>query len=134
MIYPGIDPSLVSTYTDPIDNHNTFTVPGIIVNVGRSVMRTEGVIVDALLGRGEALDDYSKGLQAAAITQRNLANDQQQAENDKAQLAIAIVKAKDADEANVFAQVYPPPREEPEIELTASGDGQPASKTPASAA
>lgn len=46
---------------------NKFTVQGVIVAVNRNVMRTDGVMVDALLGRGDALDGYSHGLQDEAL-------------------------------------------------------------------
>lgn len=43
-----------------------FTVPGIIMDVTNRTIRTSAVVVDALLGQGEALDCYNMKLQNAA--------------------------------------------------------------------
>jgi hypothetical protein len=50
------------------------TVNGIILNVSDRVLRTPALIVDALLGQGEALDCYNQNLQAAAYASAELAN------------------------------------------------------------
>ena len=49
-------------------------VDGIILNVTDRVLRTPAVIVDALLGQGEALDCYNQQLQQAAFDGALLAN------------------------------------------------------------
>lgn len=51
---------LFQTYNDK------FTVPGIIMDVTSRTIRTNAVVVDALLGQGEALDCYNMKLQDAA--------------------------------------------------------------------
>lgn len=51
-----------------------FTVPGIIMNVKKRTLRTDSVVVDALLGQGEALDCYNQNLQQAAVLQAELDN------------------------------------------------------------
>lgn len=51
------------------------TVPGIIVNTTKRVVRTSAVVVDALLGQGEALDCYNQKLQDAATLNATLDND-----------------------------------------------------------
>ena len=53
-------------------------IPGIVIDVNKITMRTEGVIMDAFLGLGEGLDNYSKGLQDEAVRERALENDRQQ--------------------------------------------------------
>lgn len=45
-------------------------VEGIILAAQKSVMRTEGVIVEALLGEGVALDDYARQLQELEVAAR----------------------------------------------------------------
>jgi hypothetical protein len=82
-------------------------VPGIILNVDKHVMRTEGVIVDALLGEGDALDTYSHGLQDEAVKAQQLANAQTQTEIQKNQLAVSIIQNKDTEAAKLYSQVYP---------------------------
>jgi len=52
-----------------------FTVPGIIINTTKRVVRTSAVVVDALLGQGEALDCYNQKLQDAATLNATLEND-----------------------------------------------------------
>ena len=49
-------------------------VLGIPVRVDTRVMRTEGVIVEALLGQGNALDPYSMSLQEEAVRAKVLEN------------------------------------------------------------
>jgi hypothetical protein len=51
---------LNQTYNDQ------FTVPGIIMDVTSRTIRTNAVVVDALLGQGEALDCYNMKLQDSA--------------------------------------------------------------------
>lgn len=44
-----------------------FSVEGVILNVDRFTLRTPAVIVDALLGQGEALDCYGQKLQDETV-------------------------------------------------------------------
>lgn len=60
--------------------------PGIILNVTDRIVRTPSVMVDALLGQGEALDCYNMQLQEAAYTSAQLAN-------RKTAQALAIIDA-----------------------------------------
>ena len=50
------------------------TVPGIILDVKHRMLRTDSVIVDALLGQGEALDCFNVKLQEAANMKAYLEN------------------------------------------------------------
>ncbi len=84
-------------------------MPGVILAVMKNVMRTDGVTCDALLGAGEALDDYSKGLQQEALDARRLENSRDQAELDKAKLALELVKSGNAEAAKIFHDVFPVP-------------------------
>ncbi len=45
----------VFTYKD--ETGNEIVVPGVLINADKNVMRTDGVIVEALLGRADALDE-----------------------------------------------------------------------------
>lgn len=60
------------------------TVNGIIMDVTHRIMRTPSVIVDALLGQGEALDCYNQRLQVAATQNAEL-------ENTKLSQAIKVI-------------------------------------------
>ena len=105
-----------SKYTDPVSKID-LTVRGIILAADDHVLRTEGVMVDAVLGQGDALDDYSHGLQDQAVKAKELENEEEQTEIDKNKLGIKIVTDDDANSAKLFAEVFPPEPEE-EILLT----------------
>ncbi len=96
----------VSQYADPTTG-TTISVPGIIMAVKNSVMRTEGVIVDALLGQGDALDAYSHGLQEQAVKDKELANAITQEELERLALARAVIEQKDKEAAAIYAQIHP---------------------------
>jgi hypothetical protein len=105
--YTRFNHGLRQTYTDPVTG-SSWEVPGVIVAVTTNVMRTEGVVVDALLGQGEGLDDYSRGLQQAAVAERELRNQElEQTIADRKQVA-GIVTAKDDEAADVYEKVHPP--------------------------
>jgi hypothetical protein len=88
----------ISRYQD--ETGNDFVVPGIIVNVDKNVLRTDGVIVEALLGQANALDDYSIGLQEQAVKERELAN-------ERIQTGLEIAKDGPDKAADRFAKVFP---------------------------
>ena len=71
----------------PEQSGATFTVPGIVLGVDVITMRTEGVLVDAVLGPGDGLDAYSKALQEVALAERRVAVAERQAEVDRLKLA-----------------------------------------------
>jgi hypothetical protein len=85
---------LVQTYRDK-------SVPGIILNVTHRVLRTPAFIVEALLGRGEALDCFNQELQDASQRQAHLAN-------RKVEQGLAIVEAAadPAEKAGLYRQVF----------------------------
>lgn len=93
---------LVQSYRDK-------TVEGIILNVTHRVLRTPALIVDALLGQGEALDCYNQHLQEAAFDGAILANrklEQQMALID----AIADPMEKATQYNHVFGTCCPTPQ------------------------
>lgn len=104
--YLRVRKDYTSTYKDEATG-TEITVPGIILDASKYVLRTEGVIVEALLGQGDALDAYSHGLQDAAVREKNLANEKMSVELAKAHLANQIIHNKDAEAAKIFAQLYP---------------------------
>lgn len=58
--------------TQTFDGH---TVSGIIIDTKKRIVRTSALVVDALLGQGEALDCYNQKLQDAATLNATLEND-----------------------------------------------------------
>jgi len=81
-------------------------VPGIIMAANKYVLRTEGIIVEALLGQGDALDDYSHGLQDEAVRERRIANDRDLAEVQRLRLANRILEDKDEESIRLYKMMY----------------------------
>lgn len=88
------------------------TVEGIIVNATTVSLATDGVIVEAILGQGEALDSYSQQLQTQTADSRKLSNALLRAELEKQELGRQIVASADGDAAEraaVYATVFSDP-------------------------
>jgi len=69
-------------------------VPGIITKVKKRILRTDSVIVDALLGEGEALDCYNSRMQETAVAKAGTEALQQLysiIKDDKAMEAIDLI-------------------------------------------
>jgi hypothetical protein len=105
--YFRVNKDYTATYVDPSTN-TTRIVPGIIMSANKYVLRTDGVVVESLLGAGDALDSYSHGLQNESVKDKTYHNTLLSLEILKNQLGIDIVKAKDAQSAQLYAQVFPP--------------------------
>lgn len=77
------------------------TVDGVILDVTHRVLRTPSVIVDAVLGQGEALDCYNQHLQEAAFDGAHLAN-------ARTRQAIAVIDgiADPAEKARLYNHVF----------------------------
>ena len=81
------DTNLNSTQTFEMvegDAASAVGINGVIVNVTRRVMPTDSLVVDSLLGQGEALDCYNMKLQDAAAVASRL-------ENQEKEQAISII-------------------------------------------
>ncbi len=85
---------LVDTYTS---GGLLISVPGIITSVQSYILKTDSVIVDALLGQGEALDCYNMRLQEEASRAAELRNTRYEQETsqeaDKVTAALAAIAA-----------------------------------------
>ena len=53
-------------------------VDGVVLNVDRNVLRTPAVIVDALLGQGEALDCFAMKIQEENTKKKQIENQKEQ--------------------------------------------------------
>ncbi len=95
-------------YPDPDKEGLKIVVPGIILFVRKHVLRTDGVIVDALLGQGDGLDQYSHGLQDETIKAKVLANDLLKAQIKREELGQKIILSKDENSSKIYEQVFPP--------------------------
>lgn len=101
-----INRDLVSVY-DPA--RRQLTVPGIILAVNKVVLRTDAVIVEALLGEAEALDEYSRGLQDEKVREQRLANDLRAIELAERKARLAVLEAKDGAAADVYQKLFGAP-------------------------
>lgn len=126
LTYPRVNPGYESTY-QPAGGGREIRVPGVLVSAEAHVMRTDGVVVDAFLGQGNGLDDYSTGLQVQAIRERRLANDLRRIEVDRLRLANEILRDGDRERADLYGRLFPRPQIINQVEQAAisdSGAGQ----------
>ncbi len=100
---------LISVYKDEVTG-TEFTVPGIILAATKNVLRTEGVLVEALMGEGEALDGYAKRLQELEVTRREAAVARESAEAERAALLNQLVKESDIERSKLLADLTCPCR------------------------
>lgn len=100
--YLRVKKDYVSEYRDDAAG-TLIRVPGIVMAANRYVMRTEGVAVEAILGQGDALDEYSHGLQDQAVRERRLANDRESAEVQRIRIANRILEEKDEEAARLYS-------------------------------
>ncbi|WCN78928.1 hypothetical protein [Micromonospora sp. LH3U1] len=97
----------VSEYSDPVTG-TSFTVPGVIMSVQKNVMRTEGIIVEAVLGQALALDPYNSDLQDEALRERRIANEAAELANSRERLAQHVVGTGSTEQADRYATVFAP--------------------------
>lgn len=97
--YLRVPKGLTSTYVD--EGGMQLIVPGVILAVVKSTMKTASVIADCVKGAGMALDSYNAGLQAAALQAKQL-------ENARAELAQALVSGEKSDGAKIYEEVFLP--------------------------
>ena len=76
-------------------------VAGVLLKQSDQVLRTDSVIIEALLGLNDALDQYLNDLQLETIKEKQLANSREK-------LAQVIVNSGDAAKAALFAQLFVP--------------------------
>jgi hypothetical protein len=104
--YLRVNPDAVSVYR-PGPDAAPINVPGVIMAAESHVMRTDGVVVDTFLGLGNALDDYSTGLQTETVRAEQIENGRRQAELDRLQLAMQLIRDKNTDAVKLYQQIFP---------------------------
>jgi len=102
--YLRVKKDIVSTYKDTVSG-TEISVPGIILAATKSVMRTEGIIVEALLGKGEALDDYATKLQEIEVKRREAEAAKEAAEAEKAELINRLAGNNEKEKAQILAEL-----------------------------
>ena len=79
-------------------------VPGVILGVTRTTLRTEDAIVEGLLGTNPVLDHHTRRLETERVRERQLANDFMAQEIDKERLRFEMIQeAADAGETAIVA-------------------------------
>jgi hypothetical protein len=105
--YPRVNRELVSEYADPVTGSKV-TVPGIITAVTTNVMRTEGVIVEAVLGEVGALDTYAARLQEIEVARRDAERRHVEADARRAELLNTIIEERDPARARLYERLVCP--------------------------
>lgn len=105
--YIQFDTTLNTAFVDPGSNIE-YTLPGVILAVNRNVMRTEGMIVEAILGAGVALDSYAVQLQELEVERKRLEVAALEAEVNRQRLLVALATTGDAEKAAILASLLCP--------------------------
>lgn len=114
--YVRFDPDLVSTFIDKRGrSHN---VPGVLLHAETLVMRTDGVMVESLLGQGPALDEYASQLQGLEVDRRRAAVAAETAQSEQVILLNRIIAEGDEAKGAIAASILnkcccSPPAESP---------------------
>lgn len=98
-----------SATLDPLQDGAAVTVPGVVIGVTRSTLPTDGIVVDALLGQGNALDAYSMGLQMEAVVEKQTANARAAIEIEVMRAKLDAIANGDSARAALIAQLFPAP-------------------------
>jgi hypothetical protein len=105
--YMRVRRDIVSSYTEPITQQKVdFT--GVPLAVNTYTMRTEGVIVEALLGQASSLDSYAEELQRLEVRRRTAEVDRLTAEAARAGLVNTLAEDNNADAAKLLADMTCP--------------------------
>ena len=105
--YNIFDPDLSTDFNDP-STGRTYRIPGVLHAVNRHVMRTEGVIVESILGEGAALDEYAIALQETEIKRRLEEVRMMKIKGDQAALVATFSKNGSQDEAKILRSLLCP--------------------------
>ncbi len=97
---------LVTKFKDETTG-SEFDVPGPILSADKTIMRTDSVIVEALLGQAEGLDAYSRGLQDERVKAQKYTNRRLALDASLESLRQRIIADKDREAAEIFAMLYP---------------------------
>jgi len=102
--YLSVDRGYKTQYQDDITG-KTIEVHGIIVNADKITMRTDGVMVEAILGQGLALDDDALRTLHAEAESKEL-------DNQIKAMQLKILRDGDEARADLFSRLFSPPSQE----------------------
>jgi hypothetical protein len=101
-----------------IEGSEFLEVDGVALAVNRTTMRTEGVIVDAILGEGDALDDYAQAVQAETVNELATTNRALILANARQELENQIIEDQNEASAEIYRTLFPCcPTHTPDAEL-----------------
>lgn len=90
-------------------------VNGVVMNRSNVVLRTDNMVVEALLGQADALDPYASALQALDLLRRQADTQALDIETERLVDALALVEAQDDDEkVEAWQKIFP---DRPEIQV-----------------
>jgi hypothetical protein len=99
----AVDAARKSVY-DP--GGKAIVTDGIILSARKVVLRTDGVIVEALVGASPAIDEYSRGLQDEKVKQQRWTSALMGLEAEERQARLEILKAKDVERAALYKEMF----------------------------
>ena len=102
--YLRVRTEATSTYEDPATGTG-IEVPGIILSASKNVLRTEGVMVEALLGAGDALDGYAQRRQELEVARREAEVAAAQAKAEREALQNDLVRDNDGTRAALLSEL-----------------------------
>lgn len=105
--YVRVRKDLEFTYTEPI-TQQTIRFTGVPLAVDKFTMRTEGVIVESMLGQASSLDEYAEQLQLLEVRKRTAEAKKLEAEAARAELINNVAWAGDVDKAKALAEMTCP--------------------------
>jgi hypothetical protein len=105
--YLRVKRDLEFAYTVPI-TESVIRFTGVPLAVNTYTMRTEGVIVEALLGQASSLDGYAERLQELEVQRRTAEVSKLAAEASRVGLINTIAQEKDFDAAKALAELTCP--------------------------
>jgi hypothetical protein len=91
---------------DKTSEFEGISVPGLIMSVRKHVLRTDGLVVEAMQGLSPALDDFSHDLQVEKGVEKQHDNRARELENVQMELALEILRDGDAGRARLYQQMF----------------------------
>jgi len=105
--YMRVKKDLVYDYTEPV-TQQTIHFTGIPMAIEKYTMRTDGVIVESMLGQAESLDQYARDLQLLEVRRRTAEAEKLEAEANRARLIVSLAEAGTAEAAKVISSLLCP--------------------------
>ncbi len=113
--YHRVRSEKTSSYSDPITGTEIW-VPGIIMSATKNSMRTDGVMVESLLGTSTALDEYAEQLQGLEVERREVEVAGSRAKAELDEIANSAVRDNDEERTDLVSRLsnhpHPQQREE----------------------